>query len=380
MSTVVVITGGVPAETAGALLSVVGHRISYSGHVIVPLAPGTLPTGAPSAADRSDPDVERAVAALDAAAGVVVLSPAFQVGAGPVGTFLDLLPAGALRGTAVLLLASGTATPGPTADHALLRSLDRLSPGAVARGCFVPEAHLHTYPGGGVVLDAASALPLAQATDAFLASFGQQAPATPLPPPTGRVSPVAGAPDLTVVRAEVDDPVLAPLLRDLMIEYTTRYGGPSPYTTLTEVPPSDFSGPDGAFLALTQDGETIAGGALRRYDEQTAEVKRVWTSARHRRRGLALRLMAELEAAAGELGYRRIHLTTGRRQPEAVALYLAAGYLPRFDVTAELGDAGPLAFGKELVPGAGPVDWVDPPGDEYYRTGDAAAREGSRLA
>jgi GNAT superfamily N-acetyltransferase len=219
-------------------------------------------------------------------------------------------------------------------------------------------------------VDAASALPLAEVTDAFLASLAQE-PAGAPPRATGRVSPVAGAPDVTVVRAAASDPVLAPLLRDLMIEYSTRYGGPSPYTTLTEVPASDFAPPDGAFLALTQDGETIAGGAVRRYDEQTAEVKRVWTSSRHRRRGLARRLMAELEAAALALGYARIHLTTGRRQPEAVGLYLAAGYLPRFDVTAHLGDSGPLAFGKELVAGAGLVDWVQPPADEYYRTGEA---------
>jgi GNAT superfamily N-acetyltransferase len=208
-----------------------------------------------------------------------------------------------------------------------------------------------------VVLDAASALPVAEVTDAFLTSLTGPAPAAPMPRSSGRVSPQAGAPDLTVVPADVDDPVLAPLLHELKVEYSTRYGGPSPYTTLTEVPASDFTGPGGAFLALTEDGETIAGGALRRYDHRTAEVKRVWTSYRHRRRGLARRLMAELEKAAAELGYRRIHLTTGGRQPEAVALYLAAGYLPRFDLTAELGDRGPLAFGKELVPGAGLVEW-----------------------
>jgi GNAT superfamily N-acetyltransferase len=162
-----------------------------------------------------------------------------------------------------------------------------------------------------------------------------------------------------------------------MIEYSTRYGGPSPYTTLTEVPASDFGPPDGAFLALTENGDTVAGGALRRFDDRTAEVKRVWTSSRHRRRGLALRLMAELEHAALELGYRRIHLTTGKRQPEAVSLYLAAGYLPRFDVTAERAsdgrDSGPLAFGKELVPGAGLVDWVEP--DDYYGTGSSTHSE-----
>ena len=113
-------------------------------------------------------------------------------------------------------------------------------------------------------------------------------------------------------------------------------------------------------MILKENGVTIAGGAIRRYDQETAEVKRVWTSHRHRRRGLARRVMAELELAAAELGYRRIHLTTGPRQPEARNLYLAAGYTPRFDAAADPETIGPLAFGKELVPGAGLPEWRQP--------------------
>jgi hypothetical protein len=133
---------------------------------------------------------------------------------------------------------------------------------------------------------------------------------------------------------------------------------------LTEVPASDFVEPLGTFLILAENGETIAGGALRQYDPQTAEVKRVWTSHRHRRRGLARRVMAELETVATELGYRRIHLTTGPRQPEAKNLYLAAGYTPRFDPTVDPETIGPLAFAKELVPGAGFADWRQPTWEE----------------
>lgn len=376
MSTVVTIAAGPIADSpSDALLSAVSIRIRHSGSPVVPVVLRALPAGPLLAADPADPDIGRAVAALDSADGVVVVAPASRTTySGLLQIFLDLLPEHALRGKSVLPLVTG---PSPAqeliVDHVLRPVLTGLGADC-GPGRFVPESHVRSYPGGGVVLDSASALPVAEVTDAFLAALGRQAPATPLPRATGRVSPVAGAPDLTVVRAEAADPVLAPLLRDLMIEYCTRYGGPSPYTTLTEVPASDFTAPDGAFVALTEDGETIAGGALRRYDDQTAEVKRVWTSSRHRRRGLALRLMAELEQAAIELGYQRIHLTTGRRQPEAVALYLAAGYQPRFDVTAELGDTGPLAFGKELIPGAGLAEWVEPNADEYYRAGSADRR------
>lgn len=387
MSTVVIITGNPLAGSATeAVQSVVAIRVRHSGHGVLTLALRELPARALIDADLTDPDVARALAAVDTADGVVVLSPVSTAAySGLLKVFLDALPASALRGKPVLPVLSGD-SPAQAAvvDYALRPVLAGLGADGQGRGGFVLEGHLRSYANGGVVLDEASALPLAEATDAFLAALERQSPGTPLPRPTGRVSPVAGAPDLTVVQADPNDPVLAPLLRDLMVEYTTRYGGPSPYTTLTEVPTTDFVAPDGAFLALTEDGETIAGGALRRYDEHTAEVKRVWTSSRHRRRGLARRLMAELEKAAAELGYCRVHLTTGKRQPEAVALYLAAGYLPRFDLVAEQWpngtDSGPLAFGKELRPGAGLVEWVDPPAGAYYRIDEQAAREAASVS
>ena len=211
-----------------------------------------------------------------------------------------------------------------------------------------------------MLIDPASAVPVAEVTDHFLATLSHHVPAPAIPAGRGRVSPVAGDPDLTVARVQVGDPELQPLLDELVIEYGTRYGRITPHSQLTEVPVTDFEAPHGTFLVLTENGETIAGGALRRYDDQTAEVKRVWTSSRHRRRGLARRLMAELEKAATELGYRRIHLTTGPRQPEARSLYLAAGYHPRFDVDADPETVGPLAFAKELVPGAGFAEWEQP--------------------
>ena len=61
---------------------------------------------------------------------------------------------------------------------------------------------------------------------------------------------------------------------------------------------------------------------------RTAEYKRIWTSSAHRRRGLSRRVLAELETRAVDAGYERLYLTTGPRQPEAAALYLATGFTP----------------------------------------------------
>jgi GNAT superfamily N-acetyltransferase len=47
-----------------------------------------------------------------------------------------------------------------------------------------------------------------------------------------------------------------------------------------------------------------------------------------RGRGLAGRLMTEAERLAVRLGFTRIRLETGVRQPEAIALYERAGFTP----------------------------------------------------
>ena len=92
----------------------------------------------------------------------------------------------------------------------------------------------------------------------------------------------------------------------------------------------------------------VSGGAFRRHDAVTAELKRIWTAASHRRRGLARHTLAVLEREIAARGYRRIYLTTGPRQPEAVRLYRAAGYTPDFDESLPAERIGIHPFTKDL--------------------------------
>ncbi len=99
------------------------------------------------------------------------------------------------------------------------------------------------------------------------------------------------------------------------------------------------------------DGQPVTGGAFRRFGvvegDETAELKRIWTDGHFRKRGYGRMLLAELESRIRGLGYRRIYLTTGDRQPEAVALYTAAGFTrltgPRLG-----GEMHAMAFEKVL--------------------------------
>ncbi|MBC2639618.1 MULTISPECIES: GNAT family N-acetyltransferase [unclassified Rhodococcus (in: high G+C Gram-positive bacteria)] len=146
------------------------------------------------------------------------------------------------------------------------------------------------------------------------------------------------------------DPLAAPLLDELAIEYSTRYGRTRDeiYEDLTTYPAEEFAAPGGALLVLVESGTPLAGGAFRRYDDTTAELKRIWTSSPHRRRGLGRIVLRELEAAIVRAGYTRIFLTTGPRQPEAVGLYLAAGYTALFDRSLPPQDVGIHGFEKAL--------------------------------
>lgn len=141
------------------------------------------------------------------------------------------------------------------------------------------------------------------------------------------------------------------LIEALIEEYEGRYGnyfGEPARNELNRYPTSYFAQPDGAFLLLIRDGKTIGGGAFKRYDEHTAELKRIWTHADLRKQGLARKVVYELEAQASRQGYSRIYLTTGFRQPEATQLYLKSGYTALFDINVDPEIYGHLAFEKDI--------------------------------
>jgi GNAT superfamily N-acetyltransferase len=152
------------------------------------------------------------------------------------------------------------------------------------------------------------------------------------------------------------DPRVAPLLEDLEREYDDRYGsmfGEPASAEIARYPAEAFTAPRGTFVLLVRGGAAISGGAFMTIDESTVEVKRMWTSADHRGRGLARLVLAELEAEARRRGFGRVVLSTGPRQPEAVRLYLATGYTPLFDQSLDAETIVIHSFSKDLAAGPG---------------------------
>jgi len=148
------------------------------------------------------------------------------------------------------------------------------------------------------------------------------------------------------------DPQARIVLADLEREYDARYGdhfGQPASVEINRYPVEAFSAPSGTFLLIESDGQAIAAGAFMTIDAATAEVKRMWTHADHRGRGLAKLVLAGLETEARRRGFSRIALSTGPRQPEAVRLYLGTGYTPLFDPALTPEQIGIHFFEKELL-------------------------------
>lgn len=76
-----------------------------------------------------------------------------------------------------------------------------------------------------------------------------------------------------------------------------------------------------------EDDKPVGCGAFKAFEEgNSVEVKRMYVLESHRGQGIAKKVLAELEQWAAELGYSKCVLETGKRQPEAIALYTKQGY------------------------------------------------------
>jgi putative acetyltransferase len=69
------------------------------------------------------------------------------------------------------------------------------------------------------------------------------------------------------------------------------------------------------------DENPVGCGAIKEYDEHTMEIKRMFVIPELRGKGIATKVLIELENWVRELNYSKCILETGKRQPEAIRLY-----------------------------------------------------------
>ncbi|MEV6613571.1 GNAT family N-acetyltransferase [Streptomyces sp. NPDC051051] len=138
---------------------------------------------------------------------------------------------------------------------------------------------------------------------------------------------------MNIRRVAFDHPDAVKLNDEVQAEYHERYGDGGDATVLA---PADFDPPRGVYLiAYDELDRPVATGGWRSQDENgegnrdgDAELKRMFVVRQARGRGLARRILAELEEDARAAGRLRMVLETGTQQPEAIALYTSSGYEP----------------------------------------------------
>ena len=131
---------------------------------------------------------------------------------------------------------------------------------------------------------------------------------------------------LRVTEDSVGSEVGAALVGAQWRELLTRYGVPENRHETDDLAADHLAPPFGVFLVGWLGEEPIACGGVRRHDDTTGEVKRMYVAPEHRGRGYSRTVLRALEDRARGLGYTRVVLETGTKQPEAIALYESEGY------------------------------------------------------
>lgn len=100
-----------------------------------------------------------------------------------------------------------------------------------------------------------------------------------------------------------------------------------------------------------ENGKAIGCGAIKEYTQNIIEIKRMYTLRECRGKGIATKVLTELEIWVTELSCEKCVLETGKRQPEAIRLYKKNGYkiIPNYGQYAEIGKQSMFRKRNEII-------------------------------
>lgn len=121
---------------------------------------------------------------------------------------------------------------------------------------------------------------------------------------------------MNIVRTNSSHPNFIELVKDLDLYLADKDGEDHAFY-------AQFNKIDGLqhCIILFENENSIGCGAIKPYDENSMEVKRMFVKPEYRGKGYASEILTELENWAKELGYQSTILETGIRQTEAIKLY-----------------------------------------------------------
>jgi len=146
---------------------------------------------------------------------------------------------------------------------------------------------------------------------------------------------------IKIIRTNSDDQDFIDLVKNLDAELAERDGNDHPfYAQFNKIDKIKY------VVVAYENSKPMGCGAIKEYASNTMEIKRMYTSPESRGKGIATKVLTELEIWATELSYEKCILETGKKQPEAIGLYKKNGYklIPNYGQYAEIENS--LCFEK----------------------------------
>lgn len=166
-----------------------------------------------------------------------------------------------------------------------------------------------------------------------------------------------------LIRTTSDNPHFRELENMLNSEMTSRYGELQKWYNQFNIIESNKT------VVVAYTGTIPAGcGCIRKYNDVSAEIKRMFVKPENRGTGIAGKILHEIEKWASELGFSYTVLETAIKQPEAIRFYIKSGYFRIENYGQYAGNQNSICMKKILMKKPIQFDLVADLYDSYVKT------------
>ena len=149
---------------------------------------------------------------------------------------------------------------------------------------------------------------------------------------------------MELIRTNSENDDFRTLIRQLDTDLNIRYGElQQQYDAHNRVEKLDTA------IVAYIDNAPAGCGCFKQYDDDTAEIKRMFVLPVNRGKGIATRILGELENWAREKKYKKTLLETGSKQFEAINMYKKSGYVQTENFGQYAGNTNSICMKKILI-------------------------------